>query len=343
MRLKRWPAALTVCAVTAMLTITPVMAQADDSGTTQSVDVLQNTTETASSDDNLAQAVLDQLPDSDDIVTAEDGSLTLQVGGLETTLPSNTGEPVVIGDVEVSVPGADTATQGERINAAAVEFDNRDGSMTVPVMKDDGSVQVTSILADTSAPTSYDYDLHLPEGATISVGETGVVTATAGERFIMGVAPAWAVDADGKTVPTHYEVRGSTLTQIVDHHSGEFAYPIVADPWMGVRLFSRIWVAGSQHISMTTSTWGKVIQATGGGAGWLHGQMILNGAGWAEATSAIRMLTTKATYYQQYQCHVLGAYTPLTGGPSWDLEGWRANRPWWRTDGGAFPYKCNWP
>lgn len=71
--------------------------------------------------------------------------------------------------------------------------------------------------------------------------------------------------------------------------------------------------------------------------------MILNGAGWAEATSAVRMLTTKATYYQQYQCHVLGAYTPATGGPSWDLEGWRSNRPWWRTDGGAFPYKCNWP
>lgn len=40
---------------------------------------------------------------------------------------------------------------------------------------------------------------------------------------------SWALDANGKPVPTHYEVNGTTLTQVVEHAAGT-AYPVVADP-----------------------------------------------------------------------------------------------------------------
>ena len=41
----------------------------------------------------------------------------------------------------------------------------------------------------------------------------------------------WAKDANGKDVPTYYEIHGTTLTQMVKHRSGKFVYGIVADPW----------------------------------------------------------------------------------------------------------------
>ncbi|WP_404446603.1 hypothetical protein LG315_03465 [Microbacterium marinum] len=31
-------------------------------------------------------------------------------------------------------------------------------------------------------------------------------------------------------MPTHYEVEADALVQVLDHQTGEFAYPIVADP-----------------------------------------------------------------------------------------------------------------
>jgi hypothetical protein len=40
----------------------------------------------------------------------------------------------------------------------------------------------------------------------------------------------WAYDADGRTVPTHYEVDGTTLTQVVEHKAGDFTFGITADP-----------------------------------------------------------------------------------------------------------------
>ena len=51
------------------------------------------------------------------------------------------------------------------------------------------------------------------------------------EVVVNRVAPAWARDADGKPVPTRYELRGSDLVQVVEHTTGNFRYPVTADPW----------------------------------------------------------------------------------------------------------------
>ncbi|WKB36474.1 hypothetical protein QS257_05045 [Terrilactibacillus sp. S3-3] len=45
--------------------------------------------------------------------------------------------------------------------------------------------------------------------------------------------PAWAKDANGNNVHTHYEVNGDTITQVIDTDNTT-AYPVVADPnWGG--------------------------------------------------------------------------------------------------------------
>lgn len=43
------------------------------------------------------------------------------------------------------------------------------------------------------------------------------------------IDPAWAKDANGNTVPTHYEIRGDELVQIVDFNENS-AFPVIADP-----------------------------------------------------------------------------------------------------------------
>ncbi|MFB4349582.1 hypothetical protein [Microbacterium sp. CR_7] len=42
---------------------------------------------------------------------------------------------------------------------------------------------------------------------------------------------AWAQDASGAAIPSHYSVEGNTLTQVVEHKNlDNVSYPIVADP-----------------------------------------------------------------------------------------------------------------
>lgn len=51
--------------------------------------------------------------------------------------------------------------------------------------------------------------------------------------------------ARGTEVPTRFVVEGSTLTQVVDHATATFAYPITADPavwsWWGVTYYLNKW------------------------------------------------------------------------------------------------------
>lgn len=99
----------------------------------------------------------------------------------------------------------------------------------------DSSVQMVTMIADSSAPKEYVYDFDLPEGASMEILESGLVLVEDSEgNFIAGVAAPWAKDAEGVDVPTHYEIRGSALVQIVEHRGQEsVAYPVTADPWLG--------------------------------------------------------------------------------------------------------------
>lgn len=72
------------------------------------------------------------------------------------------------------------------------------------------------------------------------VARTDDVTAVlpaddpAGQEAAM-VAPPWALDADGRSIPTHYEIDGGRLTQVVDTaDTADVTYPVVADPGVSV-------------------------------------------------------------------------------------------------------------
>lgn len=79
------------------------------------------------------------------------------------------------------------------------------------------------------APERYDFEIRgatqlklLPDGSVFAFDSTGAVVAT--------IEKPWAKDANGKAVPTRFEINRTTVTQIVNHRAGDFAYTITADP-----------------------------------------------------------------------------------------------------------------
>ncbi|WP_158297050.1 hypothetical protein [Zhihengliuella sp. ISTPL4] len=90
---------------------------------------------------------------------------------------------------------------------------------------DDRKTRFAAILdSTTDGPPewTFEHDIRL------TLLDNGTVSISNATSFLGGIDAPWAVDADGRSLPTHYEVSGSTLTQIVDTTGASF--PVVADP-----------------------------------------------------------------------------------------------------------------
>lgn len=132
--------------------------------------------------------------------------------------------------VSISLPNAQSASRATRLASGVVEYAGNNGSSNAVVPTSSG-VQMLTTIGNSAAPTQYAYALTLSRGGAVKVLGDGraVITDSAG-KTLADVAAPWAIDANGTKVPTHFETNGRTLTQVVDHTSGHFAYPIVADP-----------------------------------------------------------------------------------------------------------------
>jgi len=128
------------------------------------------------------------------------------------------------GSLALQLPASGSAIRVDgRYHLAA----QRDASLAVAPTAT--GTQVLIGIDSAAAPATYDFGLGgdvlpLPaaDGGIDLVGPDGGVVAQ--------VERPWAVDAEGRHVPTRYEVRGSTIRQVVDHRTRDVAYPVVADP-----------------------------------------------------------------------------------------------------------------
>ena len=281
------------------------------------------------------------------------GLLTATIDTVRVEIPIDASNAISIdgnqsAEILVQMPFSEQADLGSQIGAGVVAFDNGNDSTSVAVVKEGGSIQFTSIVGSLHAPERFDYSIgshgHLQ---LVEAGQS--ILLMDGERLAGAVAPPWARDFAGTPVPTHYEISGSTLTQVVEHRGGQFRYPIVADPWIGVNLFDSIALGRMQNsqpvVNLDLSGWGWAVYsglAQGGTPmSVLAGQGILNSAGWDEAWGkggAIRAALDKPSQRQQFACHALGA---LFAG-QWNLEKFRLNRLNGNWGAGVALHHCNW-
>lgn len=281
-------------------------------------------------------------------------AIEFRQGADEVVVPLDPAHGILLsgagGDLGIGLPNSDDASQGEVLAGGIVAYENGDGSTTVPVLKDDGSVQIVTVIEEPTAPHRYEYVLDLPVGATIELAKEGhILIWDIDGNLLAGAVAPWATGADGSAATTYFEVDGSTLVQIVEHEPTT-AFPVIADPWLGKNLFGKVeknrrgLFQKKATYSSVLSTWGTAVYtgiAQGGGiAGSVAGHAILRDAGWSELKSRLVGSSPAATLKQQYDCHVLGGYAVWMSGVHWDLELARPNNPNWLK--GVDKHKCNW-
>ena len=90
---------------------------------------------------------------------------------------------------------------------------------------------IEPIQGSTEASERFDFPIGGDVTQLVPTADGGVQALNADGEIIATAATLWATDANGTPVPTHYEINGTTLTQVVEHRSGDYSYGIVADPW----------------------------------------------------------------------------------------------------------------
>jgi hypothetical protein len=158
-----------------------------------------------------------------------------------------------------------------------------------------------------------------PEAQEAGAGADGAVFIVGGDgKVIGGFGVPWAKDSAGREVPTRYEVRGSELVQVVDHHEG-LAYPVVADPYLGFDMISSArWVHRSDGWTMEVTPTGWARSFAGG---YLPGVY-----GWNELYDKYRNRGLNRNLdgmRDQWICHqqVVAIRSPRK--PTWNLDEWR--------------------
>lgn len=150
---------------------------------------------------------------------------------VETTVPGLSAAAISLPGTRTShqvdpdrAPEADRAAVGEALVSTTL------GGSTITSYTTNRGSQTLIEVPDSSAPEDYAFELDLPTGTTASLkqdGSVGVFDSTGEE--VGSYATPWAYDADGRAIPTSYEVEGDTLKQHIETSEAS-KYPIIADP-----------------------------------------------------------------------------------------------------------------
>lgn len=187
----------------------------------------------------LAAALLFSNPAAAAPVQADNAEIAVQAlfrhGLLAETAPDGPAQINADGSAAVGGLTVQPQTAGQGLQAQPgllIVRDTQDSADTV-VQNVDAGVRYMSVLKDAAAPTAYEYRF---PSAALTKQEDGSVAVRGADGSAAVILPAWAKDANGAAVPTHYDVRGDVLIQHINHVG--FAYPIVADPGISTCLIS---------------------------------------------------------------------------------------------------------
>ena len=188
-----------------------------------------------------AEAVAEQLGQTAPATLAEDTTST----SVEAVVTDNGGTAV-----EIPVdPSGQISVQAESGTSIDIGIPGA-ASAKNAVVADDGTVVYTEALPDTSiaaqalangdvralinidgsaAPTEFAFPVDIPGDGGLTLNDDGSVDVWDEDGSTVAlIASPWAVDADGTSLHTYFDVDGETLVQVIDHEGA--TYPVVADP-----------------------------------------------------------------------------------------------------------------
>jgi len=241
----------------------------------------------------------------------------------------------------ISLPNKENNTFSGQAKVAkknTVVYEDYQENTDVVVQAFKGSVRVLTILNDADAPSEYEYDVNVPVGGHMKKLQDGSIKILdKNEKFEGGFAPAWALDKNGKKVPTHYEIRGNKLIQVIEHLSVNVTYPIVADPHYGAGMIRQaFWRYRKQpsgnhwydyRLTVIPTDFGRSLTAK-----------YFAKEGWKQLYSMVSYLNyNTASMREQYYCHINFAW--LQSRTEYHLEHWRPHTSWFK----MLRYGCNPP
>jgi hypothetical protein len=257
----------------------------------------------------------DVLSDVASVTTDTGGGKAIEaaVNDIRVVVPTDPADPVSLESstgtsIKVSLPFAGGAADAKPVVSGVVAYDNDNGSTTVPVVKNDGSIQILTVINDSEAPTAYTYNIELAPSSSLTPESDGSVSVLGPDGSRIGAfAPAWAKDANGTAVRTHYEVTGTTLVQIVEHSRPGIAYPVTADPYLGIDLISSAHWSGGTFV-VTPTWWARA----NGNSPFAHEALL------SEFCSKYRGACNTQMWWQ-LACHA--QFAPFKS--TWNLDSWR--------------------
>ncbi|MER7672281.1 hypothetical protein ABTY61_28005 [Kitasatospora sp. NPDC096128] len=185
-------------------------------------------------------SVVERATGTEDLAAGAAGSTVTsgEDGQTSVTIPDASTDKAAVtaadgSAVALSLPQTRNVS-GVRAGAGTVVYpDAATGTDLAVQATTDGGARALVTLKNDKAPTTHDFRLDLPEGTDLVPNEQGGYDIAkhlpAGGTVVMGQVDApWAKDATGKSLPTHYNLNGTTLTQTVD--TANAAFPVVADP-----------------------------------------------------------------------------------------------------------------
>ena len=345
MRLRKI-AALASASALAISLLVPASAQADEHGKPgkQKVETaataIQEAVESAGQDS--AATVKPDAESSESVTTnVRDSTVKVSKDGGDATALVDGGTDGL--QLSLELPTSDHADDATVAEDGTTVFTDPGNQTDVGIQTlDDGAVRALTVINGPQAPTRYDYKIEAAEGVVLTLADGGAISLRGPDGSDQGmILPAWAVDANGTAVKTHYEVSGNTVTQVVEHNTPGLAYPVVADPkvyyaWWQLFSWSEWrWNSyyGMNQLSIELSGWGRydvIFNA---------GQFLSSGWNLLQTKHSWWMFT--ASMWQQWECHVLGG---MAEWGTFDLEYERYSNPNWRSRIGMWPVSqtCNW-
>ena len=168
---------------------------------------------------DVVQAIRDASPE----VLAE----TMIGGG--TVLPRDVSDGFEVAkDIRLTPVGVDPDRQGRDATPGIRSYGTSGMDTEFVAQSTEAGTRMMHILSSSHASEEVIYDMSVPAGTTVNLAADGGVNFTGPVNEMSYLPPAWAKDATGKSIPSHYEVRGQQLVQVVQHAGA--TYPVVADP-----------------------------------------------------------------------------------------------------------------
>ncbi|MFN8018785.1 MAG: hypothetical protein U0P45_11760 [Acidimicrobiales bacterium] len=164
-------------------------------------------------------------------------------------------------------------------------------------------VRMILTMGSASSPTRYPFDLgDSSEKVRLTVAPNGGVQVSDPAGGDLGfIAPPWAMDADGEPVPTHFEVDGHRVVQVVDHVGA--AYPVVADPsFQGDCGYVTCTLRLNRARTRDARDAGWIIAAAGGACAVMSAGALAVVCGAAVAPAAVVLAVAAGRYYEDGDC-----------------------------------------